>query len=290
MCLKALEHAGALIGGDEVVQRGCLLRALLTAHPKGVRLNHMPTQHLNDGNDASGIRDKHAILEMELFGALRELQDRQDGVLSVVRQLVSAKLGDEVVAPSIVVLGVVDDDAADLAVVHDRVADVGTGQAFLYPLEAVVLELCAQRLVEVDLRALTKFLSRLLLQGALQFADLLRQFLRLSEGLGSGGAQGGGLVGFEGFPLFLYAIERFTAIDIFRRFDLDLGKTLRDKAPSAVTALSRLKQVKEYVKETVAAAFRKMRDAGSSVTAGRVNQIVREALRETFEVFEGYAE
>lgn len=87
-----------------------------------------------------------------------------------------------------------------------------------------------------------------------------------------------------------YAIERFTAIDIFRRFDLDLGKTLRDKAPSAVTALSRLKQVKEYVKETVAAAFRKMRDAGSSVTAGRVNQIVREALRETFEVFEGYAE
>lgn len=87
-----------------------------------------------------------------------------------------------------------------------------------------------------------------------------------------------------------YAIERFTAIDVFRRVDLDLGKTLRDKAPSAITALSRLKQVKDYVKETVAAAFRKMRDAGRSVTAGRVNQIVRDALRETFEVFEGYAE
>jgi len=67
-----------------------------------------------------------------------------------------------------------------------------------------------------------------------------------------------------------YAIERFAATDVFRRFDLDLGKALRDKAPSAVTALSRLKQVKDYVKETVAAAFRRMRDAGRAVTAGRV--------------------
>jgi hypothetical protein len=87
-----------------------------------------------------------------------------------------------------------------------------------------------------------------------------------------------------------YAIERFAATDVYRRFDLDLGKALRDKAPSAVTALSRLKQVKDYVKETVAAAFRRMRDAGRAVTAGRVNQIVRDALRDTFEVFEGYSE
>jgi hypothetical protein len=87
-----------------------------------------------------------------------------------------------------------------------------------------------------------------------------------------------------------YAIERFAATDVFRRFDLDLGKALRDKAPSAVTALSRLKQVKDYVKEAVAGAFRRLRDAGRSVTAGRVSQIVRDALRDTFEVFEGYSE
>ena len=87
-----------------------------------------------------------------------------------------------------------------------------------------------------------------------------------------------------------YAIERFAATDVFRRFDLDLGKALRDKAPSAVTALSRLKQVKDYVKEAVAAAFRRMRDAGRAVTAGRVSQVVRDALRDTFEVFEGYSE
>lgn len=87
-----------------------------------------------------------------------------------------------------------------------------------------------------------------------------------------------------------FAIERFTAIDVFRRFELDVGKTIVEKAPSAVTALSRLKEVRDYVKQSVAAAFRKLRDAGRSLTSGRISQVVRDALRETFEVFEGYAE
>jgi hypothetical protein len=87
-----------------------------------------------------------------------------------------------------------------------------------------------------------------------------------------------------------FAIECFTAHDVFRRFDLDVGQTIREKAPSARTALSRLKQARDYVKETVAAAFRKLRDGGRTLTAGRISQFVRDALRETFEVFEGYAE
>ena len=86
------------------------------------------------------------------------------------------------------------------------------------------------------------------------------------------------------------AIERFTAHDVFRRFDLDVGHTIRERAPSAVTALSRLKQARDYVRETVAAAFRKLREAGRTLTAGRISEVVRAALRETFEVFEGYAE
>lgn len=87
-----------------------------------------------------------------------------------------------------------------------------------------------------------------------------------------------------------FVIERFTAIDVFRRFELDVGKTIIEKAPSAVTALSRLKEVREYVKQSVAAAFRKLRDAGRSLTSGRISQVVTAALKETFEVFEGYAE
>lgn len=87
-----------------------------------------------------------------------------------------------------------------------------------------------------------------------------------------------------------FAIERYTALDVFRRFELDVGKTIIEKAPTAVTALSRLKQVRDYVKEAVAASFRRLREAGRAITAGRVSQVVQDALAETFHVFEGYAE
>jgi hypothetical protein len=87
-----------------------------------------------------------------------------------------------------------------------------------------------------------------------------------------------------------FAVERYVAFDVFRRFCLDVGKAIQDSAPSAATALSRLKQVRDYVKETVAAAFRKLRDAGRAITSGRVGRVVRDALRDTYEVFEGEAE
>lgn len=87
-----------------------------------------------------------------------------------------------------------------------------------------------------------------------------------------------------------FAIERFTAIDVFRRFELDVGKAIVEKAPSAVTALSRLKEVRDYIKQTVAAAFRRLRDTKRNLNSNRVSQVVRDALKETFEVFEGYTE
>jgi hypothetical protein len=86
-----------------------------------------------------------------------------------------------------------------------------------------------------------------------------------------------------------FAIERYVAIDVYRRFDLDLGKTIRGKAASAVIGLSRMREVKDYVKETVAAVFRRLRDAGRIITAGRVGAVVRAALSDSLQVFEGYA-
>jgi hypothetical protein len=85
------------------------------------------------------------------------------------------------------------------------------------------------------------------------------------------------------------AIERFVAIDVYRRAMLDIGKAIQAKAPSAAVGLARLKEVKEYIKQTVAAAFRKLRDAVHRVTTGRVNQVVRAALEETFQIFEEYS-
>jgi len=84
------------------------------------------------------------------------------------------------------------------------------------------------------------------------------------------------------------AIERYVAIDVYQRAMLDIGKAIQAKAPTATVALSCLKEVKEYIKQNVAAAFRKLRGAGQRVTTGHVNQVVRAALDETFKVFEEY--
>ncbi|MCA1456996.1 hypothetical protein I6F35_27890 [Bradyrhizobium sp. BRP22] len=87
-----------------------------------------------------------------------------------------------------------------------------------------------------------------------------------------------------------FVIEKFTAIDVARRFELDVGKTLLERAPTATVALARLKQMRSYIAETVAASFRKLREQGRTLTAGRVARVVQASLRETFEVFEGYEE
>lgn len=86
------------------------------------------------------------------------------------------------------------------------------------------------------------------------------------------------------------AIERFVAGDVFRRIDLDIGKTIREKASSAMVAMGRLKEVREYVRQTVSASFRRLREAGQSLATQRISQIVQAAIRETYQVFEGYAE
>jgi hypothetical protein len=84
----------------------------------------------------------------------------------------------------------------------------------------------------------------------------------------------------------LFAIERFVAYDIYIRFRLDVGKVIQDKAPSSAAALARSKEVRDYIRETVSAAFRRARTARSVLSARRIIQMVVETLRETVQVFE----
>jgi hypothetical protein len=86
------------------------------------------------------------------------------------------------------------------------------------------------------------------------------------------------------------AIERFVAGDVFRRIDLDLGKCIREMAPSTSSALGRLKEVKNYARETVSSSFRKLKEIGQVISNNTVISIVQNAIRETCEVFEGYVE
>jgi uncharacterized protein YoaH (UPF0181 family) len=87
----------------------------------------------------------------------------------------------------------------------------------------------------------------------------------------------------------LFAVERFVALDVYMRFRLDVGKTIQDKAPGVATALARLREVKDYIKETVSAAFRGLRTAGQRISAGSIARMVAQALRQTLDVFEAYA-
>lgn len=85
----------------------------------------------------------------------------------------------------------------------------------------------------------------------------------------------------------LFAVERYAALDVFRRFQLDVGKAIQDKASTPKAGLSRLKEVKDYIKETVSGAFRKLAGA-ATLTSRQVATLTRNALRETFSVFESY--
>jgi hypothetical protein len=81
-------------------------------------------------------------------------------------------------------------------------------------------------------------------------------------------------------------IEMYTAEDVFRRLQLDLGKHIHDKSASVSDALSRLGQIRDYVREVVAAAFKRLRDAGTKLQNGHIASVVRSALAAALEVFE----
>lgn len=87
-----------------------------------------------------------------------------------------------------------------------------------------------------------------------------------------------------------FAIEKFVAGDVFRRIDLDIGKTVREKAPSFKEGLGRLKEIKSYVIETVKESFRMVRSQGRAFVGEKINEIIVAAISETFEVFEGYVQ
>lgn len=85
-----------------------------------------------------------------------------------------------------------------------------------------------------------------------------------------------------------FVIERFVSIDVFKRFELDLGFTIQEKAPTVALALARLKEVREYIKETVSLSFQKLKGLGQKINQKDVNKVVKDALKESLIVFQDY--
>lgn len=85
-----------------------------------------------------------------------------------------------------------------------------------------------------------------------------------------------------------FVVEKFIAGDVFTRFDLDLGKEIRRNATSPAIALSRLKEAKDYIKETVSSSFKKI-DKTKTFTSKTIVSIFKDTLEDAFHVFESYA-
>jgi len=88
----------------------------------------------------------------------------------------------------------------------------------------------------------------------------------------------------------LFIVERFLANDIFNHLVLDIGQAIQKNAPTASASLVRFREIKNYVRQTISAAFRKIHKSGETLTARRVAAISRQCIREAMEVFEGGAE
>jgi len=85
----------------------------------------------------------------------------------------------------------------------------------------------------------------------------------------------------------LFVIEKFIAGDVFTRFDLDMGKDIRGKV-SLASGLSRLKEAKDYIKETVSSSFKKI-DKTIALTSRTIVSVIKKTLEDAYHVFESYA-
>jgi hypothetical protein len=83
-----------------------------------------------------------------------------------------------------------------------------------------------------------------------------------------------------------FVIERYAAMDVYSRFLLDMQSSVMKKAGDPATGLTRLRQIKSYITEAVAAGFREAR--GASPTTRSITNLTRAALAEAFRVFEEY--
>lgn len=85
-----------------------------------------------------------------------------------------------------------------------------------------------------------------------------------------------------------HVVEWYVAYDLCDRIELDIGKSVVDKAPNYAEGVKRLEQIKEYVREKVSAQFRARAGKGERLTRQTATALTNSVLQDTFEIFEGY--
>lgn len=82
-------------------------------------------------------------------------------------------------------------------------------------------------------------------------------------------------------------VEGYIAHDLAHRIELDVGKAVLDKADSYSEGVERLQEMKSYVRQEVARAFRVQR-ASQPMNRQNAASMSDAILRDTFEIFESY--
>ena len=83
-------------------------------------------------------------------------------------------------------------------------------------------------------------------------------------------------------------VEAYIANDLTNRVELDVGKAVLDKAPNAATGVARLEEMKAYVRQEIARAFRARAANGERLNNSNAATLTSNVLRDAFEVFESY--
>ena len=84
------------------------------------------------------------------------------------------------------------------------------------------------------------------------------------------------------------AMELFIGADICSRIELDVGKTILDRAPDPATAVDRFQEMKRYVRQVVAACFRRRLTNSGPLSQREAAQLGERVVQDTFNVFEAF--
>jgi hypothetical protein len=83
-------------------------------------------------------------------------------------------------------------------------------------------------------------------------------------------------------------IERYVAYEICHRIELDVGKAILTKSPDPTTAIRHLEEMKQYVRQQVAACFRARAEKGQRLTRNEAERVTATVIQDTFRIFEEY--
>ena len=81
-------------------------------------------------------------------------------------------------------------------------------------------------------------------------------------------------------------IESFMANEAFNRLDLDIGQLFESAKYSPYEAVSRMNDMREYLKSEISAQIQALRASTPNPSKEEMNNLLQSALRLTFEIFE----